>query len=650
MDCRGDESNHTIFLGEFENNKRYKDSIVKEIIAAICAMMNSNGGRGVISFDTDSNVPVDGFPFSHFSLIIRILEQNMISIIGSNQTVSKIDFKEGEECIVIFIKKSDSLIVTNYHLYLPSESQVVQILPREPPERVKNDIINRNFVSDPVQLGSHCKNFQRNKDCGFRESKKVQLKNVKANSAKRTRLADRITSKSNKFTCYVCAFANHCGGHMYYGIKDDGIVEGEEIPDEDMSEIIRKIEKAIKKVIWPETIDQPTQGVHWDMFFEPVLDENSNAIPSTFVIVIYVAACLGGVFTEESEIYKMVDGKVKKMSFIESIPHSTGGNITWSSKATQSLCIQIFCDLTVCLNNGNWKEFERMSRHMEDKHPDIVEVKLVVLLKRILARSRQHNFITADGLLQEYNKLRETSKERHIFEVLGLYVRAAHTRPKGKEGDSLNHIRDLLVAAMAKSEWLFPGLVTALVYLFAGTMTDRFQDMFLYAPDVLSHNALQHLQRIGLDHEVCTDLKYKAHITLATSYLGCNLSGEVVADRVDDRCLDQAAFNISTIHESVRKSNKHKLTHYREVQVKLVESILLYRRSQNQPSDRMKFMKEAFEFSREGEKLARKWKFYEMETWSRSLQTFFIVKLLYCVTFSFPVDLNEYDFLATRPT
>ena len=54
--------------------------------------------------DTDSNIPVEleGFPFSQMSMVIRILEQFMISIIGLHQTVSKINFKEDKENDLLF--------------------------------------------------------------------------------------------------------------------------------------------------------------------------------------------------------------------------------------------------------------------------------------------------------------------------------------------------------------------------------------------------------------------------------------------------------------------------------------------------------------------------------------------------------------------
>ena len=61
-----------------------------------------------------------------------------------------------------------------------------------------------------------------------------------------------MTGKDNKFSCYVSAFANYNGGHTYYGITDDGLVESELISNEkDKREITKKVGKAINKMIWP---------------------------------------------------------------------------------------------------------------------------------------------------------------------------------------------------------------------------------------------------------------------------------------------------------------------------------------------------------------------------------------------------------------
>jgi hypothetical protein len=71
-----------------------------------------------------------------------------------------------------------------------------------------------------------------------------------------------------------------------------------------------------------------------------------------------------------------------------------------------------------------------------------------------------------------------------------------------------------------------------------------------------------------------------------------------------------------------------KPTHYREIQLNLVKSIYCFRCSENQPKERMHFMREAFEFSKKSENLARKWKFFEMASWSQSLQGLITEKLV----------------------
>ena len=151
----------------------------------------------------------------------------------------------------MLVETADSLITVNYNLYLPSKTQVNQVLPSESQDKVK-EILNRRVVEEPVQCESHIKLFSKGKGCGLSETKTIQLKNVKADTSKRTTLADCMTGKSNKFSCYASAFANFKGGH--YGIDDDGVVTGEFIdPNEvEKNEITKKVEKSINKMIWPK--------------------------------------------------------------------------------------------------------------------------------------------------------------------------------------------------------------------------------------------------------------------------------------------------------------------------------------------------------------------------------------------------------------
>lgn len=66
-------------------------------------------------------------------------------------------------------------------------------------------------------------------------------------------------------------------------------------------------------MLWPN--NDPQKGHNWEIFFEPVVDSNRKPVPSTFVIVVTVAQCAGGVFTETPESYEVVNGKVKAIPF-----------------------------------------------------------------------------------------------------------------------------------------------------------------------------------------------------------------------------------------------------------------------------------------------------------------------------------------------
>ncbi len=624
MDGHLDETVHVICLGKFENNKRYKEQILQEIIAAICAMLNSNGGKVVIHVETDSNdIPVEGVLFSRMSLVIRILEQSMISIIGVHQTISKINYKHDDEGIFIFVKKTDFLITANYNLYLPSEALVVVVPPVESPEHVKDDIMNRKVVLESVQLGSHCKIFLKDKNSGFHESKNCQLKNLEASPSKRTTLADRITGKSNKLSCYVSAFANYNGGHIYYGIKDDGVVDGEFIPNEkDKNEIIKKVEKAMNKMIWPQQIGQPKRGVHWDISFEPVLDENSKPVPSTFVIVVYIAPCLGGVFTEEPECYEMVDGKVVKMSFMtwkkrmqpvwlhsrEGIPHSLH-RITWSSVETRKAFTFGSQRLRQLINNGNWDVISKECEVLQRKS-QVCEMKLMVLSKIITACYRRGEFQRACNLLYKYTTILPQARDTLIFEVIGLYLQAALKRASG----DFKELEELLAAALSKAELIEPGLVTATVYIFAASVTDliNFVPTKKFSPDVLSVKALEHIRCVHDFPSVLAGMEQKVHITLATFYLDCNISGQLIKADVDPSCIDKAKSSIMAVHEG------NPLSGYREVQLNLVLSIYNYRHSQVSPDQRARFLRSAFSYAKKAENLARDYQFTEMVEWSKA--------------------------------
>ena len=625
MASKGDETNHVILLGKIENNKKYKEQILKEIIAAMCAMLNTNGGKAIIRFETDPNIPVEGSPSSHVS-VIQILEQSMKAIIGLNQTVSKIEFTENIESIIIVLKKSDSLITTNYNLYLPSQKLVAQVDPWEPPENVMNDIINRKIVKEQVRRDSHCKQFLKGKNCGLYESKISQLKYLKAEQSKRTRIGDRVTGKGNKFSCYVSAFANHRGGHVYFGINNEGVVEGEKISNDDISDIKKKVEKAINKMIWPKMIGQPKRGEHWEIFFEPMLDKDSKPIPSTFVIVIYIAPCLGGVFTEEPECYEMMKGKVQKMSFArwrtitiplptwllckEEIPSSLE-RITWSSSDARKAFTVDGDKLRQLISHAKWDEFFYECQVLENS-TESFEVKLLVLAQKVRAHYRRGEFEKAGEHLEHYLKMMMNGQDRSFFEMIGLYLQAALCRAR-KDYETL---KETLIEALYKAEYIEPGLVTATVYVFAATVTDLIEEedpSRKLKPDILSRKALEHLDIVPDRSEVVEDMKLRVLMTLATFYLGCNISGKRIQDNIDTPSLDKAMDCIKRVHSSIVEG--HVLTTYYDALYNLVLSVYKYRQSQVQCDQRSRYLENSLQYAKKAEKLARDSRFGEMVEW-----------------------------------
>ena len=614
-----DETIHVVHLCKFEKEKKYKEEIVKEIIAAICAMLNSNGGKVMIYPDTDSRIE-EGHPFSLMSFVIRILEQTMTSIVGVQQTVLKINFKTDNESISISVKNLASLVTTNYNLYLPSETQIVQVSPLEQVEKVKEDIMNRNVILDPVQLGTHCQTFTMHNGCSFHENKMVSFKHLKANSSKRTTLADRMTGKANKFSCYVSAFANYSGGHIYYGITDEGVVEGEFIPNEkDKGEIIKKVEKVINKMIWPEQIGQPKRGEQWEIFFESVIDENSNHIPSTFVIVICIAPCLGGVFTGGPECCGVVQGKVQKMTFAtwrKRVLHLNGlgvpavvQRVQWSSSATQRHCTEVDEVLMTAINNGNWEVFLKTAKCCENIYSEI-EVKLVVLSKRVIASYRRGFFRQAYMFLNKYQELLPKAHDVLIFAVIHLYLKAALKRVETKFDDA----REILDDALLQLEHSPPGLVTAAIFLFAAMIQNSGNEDGT-SPAKLCTQVLQHLKHAPRS-QVQVDMEQKAHIILATFHLGYDMSGTIIEKDVDELTLETAKSSLMALNRLV--CDGYALNPYRDVQFNLAQSALYNRYSQVRPEGKKGFLEKAFQFSKKAKDLARANKFNEMLDWANA--------------------------------
>ena len=295
-----------------EREKKYQDKIINNIVKFINAFFHGFGGTLIVLFETKL------YSKGHIKVSMRKIEQKVCECTGVVTFVYDVRFERKEQSLEIIVGESntDTIYTICYNLYLPTNQQVVEVSPKEPITKVRDILCKNSPCPEAVEPDSHYKQFTLGEEVSFGESKTVQFKQLSAQRTKNKHLADRLISNNCRFLCYVSAFANYCGGYIYVGIDDNCIVKGERITSEDQTELKKKIQKAIDNMIWPDNSHgQEDEEKRWQIYFEEVKDANGNAVQSTFVIVIYVAHCPGGVFTKQPEAYEMKENEPKMMDF-----------------------------------------------------------------------------------------------------------------------------------------------------------------------------------------------------------------------------------------------------------------------------------------------------------------------------------------------
>ena len=292
--------NDVINISGEGNKKKPKDFINKSILPAVCALLNSDGGT---------------INITEIELDDRSIEQAVTSIIGETATSTWVKVQNiGEKDLktIIYVKKCNQFITVSYNLCVPTQKQIIAVAAGDNQDNIRS-MLKQGIVENCVCKGSHIKHFVQGKSSGLDESDDIQLKHLKAeasNSAKTT-FGKRVVTAKNKFSSYVSGFANHRGGHIYYGIDDESrVVFGEKLMEEDIKAVESEVTKAMKKLVWTERKISPKRGDVWEIYFVNVKNENGEIVDSTYVVVVFVAFCRGGVFTAEPESYYIEDRKV----------------------------------------------------------------------------------------------------------------------------------------------------------------------------------------------------------------------------------------------------------------------------------------------------------------------------------------------------
>ena len=295
------------------------DDKIAEITTAVCALYNScNGGFITLALNDKCALIKEKEP-KLIDDIVRRIEQSVLNFVAVTNMSETFKFLENTNTqgLQFKVKPMGRFCTVQYHMYLPTDYQVSPITFADSPAKV-GSLLERQSNPVAASFTEHCKEFHHKEKvpCGLREQQTVQFKHLKDDLTKNVSLADRMTNKSNKLVIHVSAFANHEGGHLYFGVDDTTYtVEGQKANEKERAKIRKKVSAVLSKMVWP--VEMPEQ--FWMIDFVPVMQKSESfgyeKMTDTFVIVLSVAKCHGGVFVQEPESYYLHEGKVVRIPF-----------------------------------------------------------------------------------------------------------------------------------------------------------------------------------------------------------------------------------------------------------------------------------------------------------------------------------------------
>ena len=542
-----------------KSNKKPWDEKMSEITAVICAFFNSSsGGRLRLKFEKKPSAQVPKL----IDNIIRRIEQSVLHFVGVATLSASFSLHSvDDDGIQFVVKPANRFCTVECHLYLPTDSQVNPISFVGDSSKKVAEIVQPQDHIIEVKFKEHCKHFfyQESTPDGLRESQTVEFKHLKDEATSNVTLADRMTNKTNKLVNYVSAFATHDGGHIYYGIDDTTyVVEGQVANAEEREKIRTKVANVLSKMVWP--VRKPE--LFWKIDFVPVyikkqcgMSSLSEVCDETFVIVLSIAKCPGGVFVKEPESYQLVDGKVTKIpfplwkqkvaedssksvdslalhqsnakvdcKFLQPVVYKAIGTKKWSSVVQEERCMKVTQLMENLRNNGNWNQIDAIARKVITGENKDADLKLAVTFQCTAAAYRQNKYQEAYTFLQSYHSLLKEAKNPAIFEVQELYSWSAIKRAEKNYRDSYKYAYD----ALQKMQFIVPGWITAwflcnaaiLCTILSSEETEPVKkEAMICEAELYYIQALEHGQTIMAYKQAAGNLQHRVHINLAMLYL-----------------------------------------------------------------------------------------------------------------------------------
>ena len=434
----------------------------KVIERNICALLNSNGGKLVLTTSKDTDM-TDALKK------IKPYEQYFRNVIGVYPVHKYFEILQEGNVITFLVSGLPSLCTLNTNLYLSANRQMILL-----PGTRRGTLRKILFESRIVEISKHevSEQFSYGHTTDLRKSKTVCFKEIKAERIGRRDFVSRAID--NKFKEYISGFTNASGGMIFYGIQDDGTVVGELLPCEEKycKEITEKLEREVEKMIWPKELGEIKRGKTWDIKFVPVT--NCDANEKRFVVVVSVFPCSGGVFTKEPESYYIENNEVKKMNFETwkmniyykvSEPKEMNRN-TWSSEAEENY-VRKTQELEELRQRADWEMI--ISKYEESLNTRDVNTKLICLLQMVAVRYRQGKFKRAENYLNEFRRMMSKAKDPSVFDVEERYSASAIERSRG----DYRKAWDIIEESLPKAEMAPVGFVPASFYANAASVLGK---------------------------------------------------------------------------------------------------------------------------------------------------------------------------------
>jgi hypothetical protein len=311
------------------------------LIKHIVALLNSVGGVIRINESGNDETRI----ISDRDRWMQSLQERLLSIMGQEQYKECVySFSKSYPYYYMFVRKSKRVCTqkTGLKISLPRSVKdatyegIVNILNRsviEPSSESSSlemdEEENMESGQDSGYQGDSLTNFTDHEHTEFQfdgkvlfeESDSIQFKLIKDGE-----LSQLLQGIGNYLPNYVSAFANHRGGDVYFGIRDDGTVKGQLVKGEDeKTEVKKMVEKIMNRKneknesvrIWGKSDFIAKYGEQWSVEFVKVIGEPEDE--ERYVVVVHIYSFIGGMFLQRPDAWKVdeTSENVVKMDFDE---------------------------------------------------------------------------------------------------------------------------------------------------------------------------------------------------------------------------------------------------------------------------------------------------------------------------------------------